>query len=117
MNMNVLIVARTELGPVEMFNLAVQHGATAILDVRRRPGPVPAALDHIYQHPPAWVLARFAERFFAHWPCSLTCDAQRAAVCECPYVLLLLTDDGETPAAVELVRRSRPQARSLDGLW
>lgn len=100
-----------------MFDLAVKHDATAILDLRRQPGPVPPTLDHIYQHPAHWVLPRFAEHFFTHWPCDLTCDAQRAAVCKCPYVLLLLADDDEAAAAVELIRRVRPQARSLDGSW
>lgn len=115
--MKALMVARTNLGPVEMFNLAVEHGATAILDLRRQPGPIPPAVDHIYQHPAHGVFPRFAERFLTHWPCALTCDAQHAAVCDCPYVLLLLADDGEATAAVELIRRARPQARSLDGSW
>lgn len=117
MTLNVLIVARTEIGPVELFNLAVQHGATAIFDLRRRPGAIPSTLDHIYQHPPARALPRFAERFFAQWPCDLTCAEPRAPVYECPHVLLLLADDGETPTAVEFIRRLKPQARSLDGLW
>ncbi len=112
--MNVLIVARTQISPVELFNLVLQHGAAAIFDLRRQPGTIPPWLDHIYQHPPARTRPRFAERFFAHWPCSLTCDAQRVAVCECPYVLLLLIDDDETQTAVEFVRRVRPQARILE---
>lgn len=114
--MNVHIAARTELGPVEMFKMAVEHGATVILDLRHKPGAVPAPLNHIYQHPATWVSLRFAERFFAHWPCNSTCDDERVRACECPNVLLL-TDDGEAATAVDFIRRVRPQARSLDGLW
>ncbi len=115
--MNALLIARTELGPVELFNLAVEHGATAILDLRRKPGPVPASLAHIYQHPAAWLWPRFAERFLAHWPCELTCDERQASVCKCPCVLLLLADEEESQTVTDVIRRIRPQVRSLDGSW
>jgi hypothetical protein len=107
----VVIVARDEISPVEVFALVLEHGVTAIIDLHQQPlSTVPPVLRHIYQHPFPRMAEQFLTRFAQHWPCGSRCQPQRAAQCDCQYVLLLLATDGHGAEARELMRRVKPYA-------
>ncbi len=110
--MRVVIVARDDLGPVELFDLALEQGATAIVDLHDRPLPsVPDSLRHLYQHPSSRLAERFLTRFARHWPCGSRCHPQCAAQCDCEYVLLLLAAAGHVAEAREIMQRVKPHAQ------
>ena len=110
--MRVVIVARDDLGPVELFDLALEQGVTAIIDLHQYPmSSVPDSLRHLYQHPAPWLAERFLMRFARHWPCGSRCHPQSAAPCDCEYVLLLLAAAGHATEARELMQRVKPYAQ------
>ncbi|CAG0973421.1 hypothetical protein ANRL4_01411 [Anaerolineae bacterium] len=113
--MQVVIVARDEIGPVELFDLVLRHRATAVIDLHERPlSSVPPSLKHIYQHPSPRLAASCLARLARHWPCAEVCHSQIGAGCECEYVVLLLAADGHAAEARELMKRVRPHAQMGD---
>jgi hypothetical protein len=110
--MQVVIVARDEIGPVELFDLVLRHRVTAVIDLHERPlSSVPPSLKHIYQHPSPRLAESCLTRLARHWPCGELCQAQIVAGCECEYVVLLLAADGHAAEARELMRRVKPHAQ------
>jgi hypothetical protein len=123
--MRVVIVARPEMSPVELFDLAVEQGVTAIIDLRQQPGAVPTPLRHIYQRSPSRLADHFVKRFLQRRPCHTHCTTSRAAHTSgppassgsrawayvCDHVLLLLTDQDFATEARALIKQIESQAQ------
>lgn len=110
--MQVVIVARDEIGPVELFELVLRNRATAVIDLHVRAlSSVPPSLKHIYQHPSPRLAESCLARLARHWPCGEVCHSQIVAGCECEYVVLLLAADGHAAEARELMQRVKPYAQ------
>lgn len=110
--MQFVIVARDEIGPVELFELVLRNRATAVIDLRVRPlSSVPPSLKHIYQHPSPRLAESCLARLARHWPCGEVCHSQIVAGCKCEYVVLLLAADGHAAEARELMQRVKPYAQ------
>ena len=113
--MQVVIVARDEIGPVELFDLVLRHKVAAVIDLHVRPlSSVPPSLKHIYQHPSPRLAESCLARLARHWPCGKVCHSQIVAGCECEYVVLLLAADGHAAEARELMQRVKPCAQMSD---
>lgn len=109
--MRVLIVARAAIGPVELFDLAVQQGVTAIVDLRQQPGTVPIPLRHIYQQPPLRLTDRCVERLLQPRPCGTRGSTPPAAHGDCDQVLLVLVDQDRASEVHALIAHLNPHAQ------
>ncbi len=106
------LIASGALRPAELFDLVVQQGVTAIIDLRRQAVSAPATLRHIYRRPVMTLAAHFMERFIQSWTCDahLPCTADRAPHCRCRVVMLILIDAERAAEVRQQVLRIKPFA-------